>query len=99
MIKFLACIISLAILAIMLLGKQKHLRCKKWCGQEKQWLKGMIWECGQDKIMHLRWKGKANQKQYKCNQQIYVGYYSWIAKSVHINLIEELHIQIKQLRG
>jgi len=30
--------------------------------------------------MHLRWKGKANQKQYMCNQQTYVGYYSWIAK-------------------
>jgi len=44
------------------------------------------------KIMHLRWKGKTNQKQYKFNQQIYVGYYSWIAKSVHINLIEELHM-------
>jgi len=33
------------------------------------------------------------------DQQIYVGYYSWKAKSVHINLIEELHMQTKQLRG
>jgi len=31
-------------------------------------------------IMHLRLKAKANQKPYICNQQIYVGYYSWIAK-------------------
>ena len=29
-------------------GKQKHLRYKKWHGQEKQLLKGMIWECGQE---------------------------------------------------
>jgi len=24
------------------------LGAKKWCGQEKQQLKGVIWECGQD---------------------------------------------------
>jgi len=24
------------------------LGAKKWCSQEKQWLKGVIWECGQD---------------------------------------------------
>ena len=31
----------------MIYGKQKHLGCKKWCGQEKQQrLKGLISECG-----------------------------------------------------
>jgi len=46
--------------------------------------------------MHQRWKGKANQKQYICNQ-IYVGYYSWIVKWVYIKLRD--YMQTKQLRG
>ena len=35
-------------------GKQKHLRCKKVACQEKQWLKGVIWECGQDNAPEMK---------------------------------------------
>jgi len=39
------------------------LGAKKCHGQEKQQLKGVIWEFGQD--WHcIWWKGKANQRQY-----------------------------------
>jgi len=68
---------------------------KMWYGKQNTlgaktvaWPRKTMNKRGDMRVWPRTWdeKGKSNQKPYIYNQQIYVGYYSWIAKWVHINL-------------
>jgi len=78
-------------------GKQKHLRCKKVMWQSKTVTKRGDMRVWPRLIMRLWWKGKANRKQYICNQQIYR--VQQLDSQISSHQLEELHMQTKQLRG